>query len=520
MPRLATLLILLLIATASARGDSITIGSKTFTESRLLAEIMAQAIENETDLSVERRLGLGGTMICFSALQEGALDLYAEYTGTGLVAILDESPTGDPMRTMHHVRRVFADRYDLTWLAPFGFNNTYALAMRAEQAAALDVTRISDLHEHPDLRVGFGHEFINRPDGWPGLSAAYAYALDLPDIRAIEHGLAYPAIASGQLDLIDVYNTDGKLAELDLRVLRDDRSFFPAYHAAPLVRSETLTRHPEIGPVLDDLAFTLPDDRMRQLNAEVESRGRDVADVAAEFLRLRDAGQLDDIDARAGTVRAASTAPRARGFFPLMASRASVTAHLTWEHLQLTGLSVLLACAVGIPLGIGIIHWSRLAPPVLWATGVIQTVPSLALLAFMIPLLGLGFPAAIAALFLYALLPIVRNTYTGIKGVDADLLEAACGMGLTRWQVLRIVQFPLATTTIMAGVRTSTVIGVGVATLAAFVGAGGLGEPILTGLQLNDVNLILTGALPAALLAIAVDLSLGGLERLVAPRGV
>ncbi len=521
MLRIATLLIATLfgvLATATAQSDSIVVGSKNFTESRLLGEIMAQVIETETDLTVERRLGLGGTMICFSALQEGALDLYAEYTGTGLVAILEESPTGDPMRTLHRVRTEFTDRFDLTWLAPFGANNTYALAMRDEQAEALGITRISDLADHPDLRAGFGHEFLNRPDGWPGLRAAYE--LTFPDIRGIEHGLAYPAIAAGQLDLIDVYNTDGKLAELDLRVLLDDRQFFPAYNSAPLVRSEILARHPEIAPALAGLAFTLPDARVRQLNAEVEGRGRSVADVATEFLTLRASGRLADLDARSEAPKVASTAPRARGFGPLMLSRAGVTARLTWEHLQLTGLSVLLACAVGVPLGIAIIHWRRLAPPVLWTTGVIQTIPSLALLALMIPILGLGFPAAIAALFLYALLPIVRNTFTGINGVDADLLEAARGMGLTRFQVLRIVQFPLATPTIMAGVRTSTVIGVGVATLAAFVGAGGLGEPILTGLQLNDANLILTGAIPAALLAIAVDLVLGRVERLVAPRGV
>ena len=194
---------------------------------------------------------------------------------------------------------------------------------------------------------------------------------------------------------------------------------------------------------------------------------------------------------------------------------------LTLQHLQLSGLAVLLAILLAVPLGIAASRLPLLRRLSLGAAGVIQTVPSLALLAFMIPLpgLGLGARSAIAALVLYAVLPILRNTYTGIVEVDPDLLEAAEGMGLRPRQILTRVQLPLAVRTIMAGVRTAAVISVGVATLAAFIGAGGLGEPIVTGLELNDTDLILSGAAPAALLAVLVDLALGLLERALAPRG-
>jgi osmoprotectant transport system permease protein len=192
------------------------------------------------------------------------------------------------------------------------------------------------------------------------------------------------------------------------------------------------------------------------------------------------------------------------------------------QHMWLTAMAVLLAIAVAVPLGIYLTRNERLSPGVLAAAGVVQTVPSLALLAFMIPIpgLGLGARSAIAALFLYAVLPIIRNTYTAIKEVDADLLEAARGMGLKSGQILRRVELPLATRTIMAGIRTATVISIGIATLAAFIGAGGYGDPILTGLQLNDVPLILSGAIPAALLALVVDFILARVENRLVPRGL
>jgi len=499
--------------------ETIVIGSKNFTENRLLGEIMAQLLEAETDLVVERRTNLGGTTVVFTALTSGQIDIYPEYTGTGWSIHLGRTDrVADPLRAYLVVAEAFARRYDITWLSPFGFSNSYALAVSDETANRLDLRRISDLREHQEALVaGVSHEFLNRQDGYPGLAAAYG--LRLPNLKGMEHGLAYEAIRSGRIDLIDTWTTDGKLLRYDITILEDDEKFFPPYDAAPIVRGETLRRHPEIRAVLSKLAFRIDDQKMRTLNFQVEEQGGPFDRVARDFLRAEGL-----IDAGAGGKgRGASADGSTRdGFWAFMKSRLPRTLDLTLTHLWLTGIAVALAIALAVPLGILLTLWPPLVPPVLGGAGVIQTIPSLALLAFMIPipLLGLGSRSAIAALFLYALLPIVRNTYTGIKGVDPDLLEAAQGMGLRRHQILLFLQLPLATRTIMAGIRTSTVISIGVATLAAFVGAGGLGDPIVTGLQLNDMNLILSGAIPAALLALVVDFILGRVETALVPRGI
>lgn len=501
---------------AAQDRQAIVIGSKQDTEGRLLAEIMARLVEHRTDLVVERRLGLGGTAIVFGALRQGQIDLYPEYTGTGFTVLLErEDPVRDPLRCFLEVSREFEARWQLEWLAPFGFDNSYELAMAEDRAQALGVTRISDLIAHQDeLVAAVSHEFLNRADGFPGLQAAYG--LHIGDVRGMEHGLAYEAIEQGRVDLVDAYTTDGKLLRYRIRVLEDDRRFFPPYDAAPLVRAETLRRYPVLREVLADLAFTIDAARMRRLNHRVEEQGGAFGDVAEAF--LREAGLVDG-----GAAAAASPGGSGDvGWLAYARSRAAITAELALEHLALTLAAVLLATLFGVPVGIALTRRPALAGPVLGFAGVLQTVPSLALLAFMIPIpgLGLGARSAVAALFLYALLPILRNTYTGIREVDPALVEAARAMGLRDREILRLVQLPLATRTLMAGVRTSTVISVGVATLAAFIGAGGLGDPIVTGLQLDDTRLILSGAVPAALLAVVVDVGLGRVERALEPRGL
>jgi osmoprotectant transport system permease protein len=292
-------------------------------------------------------------------------------------------------------------------------------------------------------------------------------------------------------------------------MLTDDRGFFPPYDCAPIVRLDTLERHPQIASILERLAFTLPAERMQQLNFQVEGKGRSFAEVARGFL-LEEGLVGDD----APELDRKALPQRGQGFWRFMVKRLPVTLDLTLRHLFLTLAAVGLAILLAVPLGILLTRKEMLSGPVLGAAGVLQTIPSLALLAFMIPIpgLGLGTRSAIMALFLYALLPILRNTYTGIREVDSHIIEAAVGLGLTDGQVLRLVELPLALSTIMAGIRTSTVISIGVATLAAFIGAGGLGDPIVTGLQLNDTQLILSGAIPAALLAIVVDGILGRVE--------
>jgi len=511
---------LLLRGTAEGQSDPgsrgpIVIGSKNFAENRLLAEVMAQLIEAHTDIRVERRINLGGTAVVFSALRSGDLDLYPEYTGTAWTIHLKIAErVNSSLQAYLHVADEFQRKYQLTWLQPFGFSNSYALAMDEGRANELGVRTISDLKQHEGrVRAGVSHEFLSREDGYPGL--ATAYGLRIGDLRGMEHGLAYEAIRSRRIDLVDTWTTDGKLLRYNIRILTDDKNFFPPYDCAPLISNTALEKYPELRDLLNRLAFRIDGQKMQQLNYRVEQEGGSFKEVAADFLRSE--GLLG-----AGQERARFTSSRDEGFLAFLWARRIRTLQLVGEHLWITAIAVLLAIAFAVPLGVLLTRRPLLAPPVLGAAGVIQTVPSLALLAFMIPLpgLGLGARSAIAALFLYALLPIVRNTFAGMKEVDTDLIEAARGMGLKDHQILFRVELPLATRTIMAGIRTSTVISIGVATLAAFIGAGGLGDPIVTGLQLNDSNLILSGAVPAALLALIADFILGFAERSLVPRGL
>jgi len=475
-----TLALALAASTVPAQAPDVVIGSKNFTESHLLGEMLALLVEANSDLTVEHRSGLGGTLVCFAALESGEIDLYPEYTGTAWSIVLKEpGRVADRLETFLRVQAAYRSRYDLEWLRPFGLNNTYALAMPEDRAEELGVRTISDLARHAgNLRAGFSFEFTNREDGWPGL--APFYGLQFADVRALEHAIAYEAIAEGAIDVMDAYSTDGKLLRYRLRVLVDDQGFFPPYNAAPVVRGDTLRTHPVLRDVLDRLAFRIPDETMTRLNFEVEQNGRGFREVAREFLvseGLLDPAAVSGDDTTAG-----------RGSFTtFLAGRWQETLRLGWQHIELTLAAVALAVLLAVPLGIAVARnrlGERLA---LGAAGAIQTIPSLALLAFMIAIPGLGLSArsAIIALFLYAVLPILRNTHTGVTNVDPELIDVATGMGLTERQILLRIRLPLATRTIMAGVRTATVISIGVATLAAFIGAGGLGEPIVTGLYLE-----------------------------------
>ncbi|MCA8974431.1 MAG: ABC transporter permease subunit [Planctomycetes bacterium] len=501
-----------LAAQATAPPGRFVVASKNFTESAILAEMIALVVAEHTELVVEHRASLGGTMVCFGALRTGDIDCYPDYTGTGWAIVLKETEKiSDPLRTFAHVQRRYRELYDIEWLAPFGLQNSYALAMREPQASALGITTITELAARAgELRAGFSIEFHDREDGWAGLREHYH--LRFAEVRPMEHSLAYDAIASESVDVIDAYTTDGKLPRYGLRTLRDDRGFFPPYHAAPIVRGEVLRAHPELRRALGLLEFALDDEAMTGLNYEVEERGRKARDVARQFLEER---QIIAADI-AGSEEVTRTS-----LLPFLWDRRWQTLWLIGEHLFLSLLAVLLATAFAVPLGIAI-RSHRIGERIaLGAAGAVQTIPSLALLAFLIAIPGFGLSgrSAIFALFLYALLPILRNTVTGLRGIDPVLIDAAIGIGLTDGQILRRVRLPLAVPTIMAGVRTATVIGIGVATLAAFIGAGGLGGPIVQGLYLNDTNLILAGAIPAALLALLADWGLGLAEKRLTPKG-
>ena len=487
----------------------IVVASKPFGESFLLAEMFAQLLEAR-HFTVDRRLGLGATEIAFGALRTNAIDVYPEYTGTGLLAILGERPSPDPRQVFRQVAREFRDRYGVRWLPPLGFQNTYAIAVRRETAQRLRLATLSDLARvSRTLRAGLTPDFIGRADGLPGLDTAYGVRFG--SVRALLPAVKYQALAAGEVDVIDGYSTDGFIVRYDLVVLQDDQHFFPPYEAAALVSPAFQRDLPSAVAVLTELSGLLTELDMRQLNRRIEVDGIPVPRVAA--------GALLNLGlTRAGPLESRPTRDTSGGgVFPYLWNQRSTIMSLTLRHLLLVGVSLAGAIAVALPLGLALERGRGAAESVIRGVGLLQTLPSIALLAFMIPLLGIGVVPALVALFLYSLYPILRNTYTGVRDAAPEAVGAAWALGMTPRQVLRYVRLPLAAPVIMAGIRTAAVINVGTATLAAFIGAGGLGDPIAAGLALSDTRMILSGALPAALLALLVDAVLGASERLVTP---
>ncbi|HUG42342.1 MAG TPA: glycine betaine ABC transporter substrate-binding protein [Longimicrobiales bacterium] len=501
----------------AATGRPIVVAGKPFAESYLLAELFAQVLE-DAGFTVDRRPGLGATEIAFRALRTGAIDVYPEYTGTGLVAVLGRAPSSDPVSVLATVRREFRERWGVHWLAPLGFENTYAIAVRRETAERLGLRTLSDLAGAAGaLTAGFSPDFIGRADGLPGLGSAYG--LEFGATRSLLQAVKYRALAGGDVDVIDGYSTDGQIARYDLVVLDDDRGFFPAYQAAPLVSARLHDEVPGAVAALGSLSGLLDEDLMRRLNRRVEVDGDEVAAVAADA--LRDLGVSSG--SRAGGARAARSAGTGAsaddGLVAYLWVRRALLLRLTLRHLLLVGVSLLAAVLIAVPLGLLLERRRRMAEGTIRAVGLLQTIPSIALLAFMIPLLGIGVVPALVALFLYSLYPIVRNTHTGVRDASPEAVDGARGAGMTEVQLLRHVRLPLAAPVIMAGIRTAAVITVGTATLAAFIGAGGLGDPIVSGLALSDTRMILSGAIPAALLALVVDGGLALVERAVGPKG-
>lgn len=462
---------LLALAAHAAPADVLHVGSKRFTESYILGEVLTQTAARHG--KAEHRQGLGNTAIVLAALRAGSIDVYPEYLGTIDLEILKH-----PQPTSLAAMRTALAPLGLGISVPLGFNNTYALATRADSG----ITRLSQLRGQAALRFGLSHEFIGRADGWPGLAQRYGLA-QAP--RGLDHGIAYEALANGQVDVIDIYSTDAKIARYRLRVLEDDLAYFPRYDAVLLHRLDAPARHPQAWRAIGQLEGRINASQMIAMNGAAELEGKSFAAVAAQW--LAPPAQAPSA-ARSGLV--------AKLFGPDLWT-------LARQHVLLVAAAVALACLAGIPLGVLAARAPRLRQIVLGATGVLQTVPALALLAMLIPLLGMiGTVPALVALVVYALLPVVRNTCTGILGVPQGMRSAALALGLTPAQRLRSVELPLALPVIVAGVKTAAVMSVGTATIAAFIGAGGFGERITIGLALNDHDMLLAGAIPAALLAL------------------
>ncbi len=487
-------LLAVLVASASgaagAQAPGVTVGSKSFTESVVLGEVAAHAAR-AAGADAEHRREVGGTRVLWGALLRGDLDAYPEYTGTLALEIFADEDVGSA-----EALAAALAREGVAMTSPLGFNNTYAIGMAEGRAEALGIETVSDLARHPGLRLGFSNEFLDRADGWPGLRRAYG--LPHRDVRGLDHDLAYRALDAGRLDAIDLYATDAEIPYYGLRVLEDDRAFFPRYDAVLLYRADLAARAPDVVAAWDRLAGTLSADAMAALNARVKLDGEAEAVVAADVVR-----QQLGVEAEV-----------------VVAGRAERVWRRTKEHLALVGISLLAALVVAVPLGVAAAKVRWLEAPVLGAVSVAYTIPSLALLVFMLPLLGIGAAPALAALFLYSLLPIVRNTHAGLAGIAPELRESAAALGLPASVRLRRIELPLAAPSILAGVQTSAVINIGTATLGALVGAGGYGQPILTGIRLDDVGLILEGAVPAAVMALAAQGLFSLVGRAVVPRGL
>lgn len=484
------LALLLLPVLASARP--LTVGSKKFTESVILGEVLRLGLKSEGK-SVRHQRELGGTTLLWNALLSGDVDLYPEYTGTIQEEIF-KGKIKDPQRMRKKLREL-----GIGMSASLGFNNTYAVGMRRERAKELGIRSISDLHRHQNLVMAWANEFMERKDGWPGLQEAYG--LTHTNVRGIDHDVAYRALVKGDVDVIDLYSTDAEIPYYDIEVLADDKIFFPTYDAVILYR---LNRAEGLKGFIGKLEGKISAARMSALNKEVKIDKLTSTQVAASFLK----DQLG-VDVEFKKV-----------------GRKERILERSLEHLKLVSISLLLAILFAIPLGIVAAKFSAAGKVIIMIVSAIQTIPALALLVMMIKPLGLlglsgiGDTPALIALFLYSLLPIVRNTHAGICQIPMNLQETALVLNLSKKTRLLRIELPLALPMILTGIKTSLVLNIGFATLGALVGAGGYGQSILTGIRLDNYGLILEGALPAAILALLAQQLFDSLEKALVSRGL
>ncbi|MFK7736671.1 MAG: glycine betaine ABC transporter substrate-binding protein [Pirellulaceae bacterium] len=476
-------------------GGGIRVGSKSFTESVILGEMLC-TLSRHAGVDANHRKELGGTQILWKALLSGEIDAYVEYSGT----IKEEILAAEGVFGLDDLRSEL-DQRGVGVSEALGFNNTYALGMTNDRAGELGIEKISDLRSHPDLDLGFSDEFVERKDGWNGLKARYQ--LPQTAVRALDHSLAYSGVRAGSIDVVDLYSTDPEIISYDLRVLDDDLAYFPFYEAIVLYRKDLQSKFPGVVVEFNKLAGSINGDTMARLNARSRIDRESEPLIAASFLREK--------------VDPTIELPRPQSW---LADRFQKFLKYTLEHGFLVVVSLSAAILFSVPLGIVAYKVPRIGEAILGTVGVIQTIPSMALMVFMIPVLGLGAKPAIVALFLYSLLPIVRGTHTGLSGLSPSIHESALALGLSSSARLRLIELPLAAQSILSGIKTSAVINVGTATIGALIGAGGYGSPILTGIRLANVSLILQGAIPAACLALIVQWGFGFLERWLVPAGL
>ncbi len=491
----------------SGCGQQVRVGSKQFTESVILGE-MARLSGTTEAVPVEHRKGMGGTQFLWNGLLWGDIDAYPDYTGTIEQTILADLELPKDEQARYAAIKQALEKSGVKMTPPLGFSNTYAIGMRNEVAAGLGISTISDLRKHPELDLGFSPEFMKRDDGWPGLKQHYQLPHVGGRVRGIDHTLAYEALVQGDIQAMDLYSTDPKIRKYDLRVLTDDREFFPDYSAVFLYRADLAERAPQLVKAMNALAGTIESSEMVDLNARVELDRQQEGVVAGALLGME-------------------VAPT---------SRILRLWQYTLEHLFLVVTSLTMAICVAIPLGVLAAKRPKLERPIMITAEIIQTVPALAMLVILMLALGrlsdgmegikltrlptIGPLPAIAALFLYSLLPILRNTHAGISGISGNLRESAEAIGLSPGTQLWQIELPMASRLILAGIKTTAVINVGYATLGGLISAGGYGQPIIEGLYKMDFGVMMEGAVPAAVMAICVKSLFEWGEPLVVPKGL
>jgi len=492
-------------------AEPVVVSSKSFGESIILGEILSILLTDRFKQPVVRRLGLGGTKVAFDALVSDDIHVYPDYSGTGYSMILKRSGENDAAKVFDIVNSEFSKRWGIKWSQSLGFNNTYALAVRKDDPQFKNIQKVSELSslDTGQFRYAAPYEFMERKDGHRGFSEKYNLRFKKNNMISMSAGLMFTAIKDREVDMMIAYSTDGRIGASDLRLLEDDLSYFPPYFVSFLFKESSYKKFPALKKAINLLENKITAKEMIHMNDQVDRLKRDSYQVAKNFLIKK--------KMLSGHTKSEF---KDMGFFSFAMSKKKYLLKIIKDHLVLSFSAFFLALLVSLPIGILLTRYQKAGMIVFPIVNTIQTIPSLALLGFLIPVVGIGFIPALIALFLYSLLPLIRNTYTGILGVDRNYLEASRGIGLNNFQILIHVELPLAMPIIIAGMRTAIVIVIATATLAALIGAGGLGDPIFRGVSTVNSNLILLGAIPSALLALIVDRSIGFLEKAVVSKGI
>jgi osmoprotectant transport system permease protein len=461
---------LALVAVAMAdQPHPARIGSKIFTEGYILSEILAVQLESH-HFPVERMMGLGATGITEEAMKNKKIDLIVDYTGSITQAFFKSKEKISTQEIRDRLKPL-----GFTISEPLGFNNTYALAVRAAWSEKNKIKTFSQLATLPVVRAAFTSEFTSRPENWPGLKAQYNFKNF--DVHEMDHQLAYESVRSDKADVVEAYSTDAKLKEFGLISLEDDQHFFPNYDAVIMTHLDWVEANPEAWKTLQELVGKIPASTMIELNSQVDLEKKSFYDVASGFLGV--------------------TSTTSKNWPWLRELKDS-----TLEHLTLVLVPVFFALLIGVPLSFFAYKFPRSHSAIGALASIFQTIPALAFLTLLVPLVGIGTVPALTVLFLYAILPIFLSGYQGFASIP-EITHLSCQtLGLHGFFKLRKIEFPMAQPAIWAGLQTSLITTVASATLAALIGAGGYGKKIIAGLAVNDMRIVLMGAIPSAVMAL------------------